>query len=169
MSETLHLVCPHCEKINRISATRLGESPKCGHCHQSIFTGHPLELTTASFRRQIEHSDIPLVVDFWAPWCGPCRGFAPTFEKAAGDNPDIVFGKINTDEEQQLAAAFEIQSIPTLMLFRDRVLLFRQEGALPPAALADIVAQAKALDMERVRAEIAAHEAAEKAAKTPRA
>src|SRR5215471_15254076 len=118
-------------------------------------------ITAQNFRETVEAGGI-VILDFWAPWCGPCRGFAPTFEKAAGDNPDIVFGKINTDEEQQLAAAFEIQSIPTLMLFR-------QEGALPPAALADIVAQAKALDMERVRAEIAAHEAAEKAAKTPRA
>ena len=84
-------------------------------------------------------------------------------------NPDVVFGKINTDEEQQIASAFDIQSIPTLMVFRDRVLLFRQAGALPPAALADVVAQAKALDMDRVRAEIAAHEAAEKAAKAPQA
>ena len=125
-------------------------------------------ITEANFRETVEAGGI-VILDFWAPWCGPCRGFAPTFEKAAGENPDVVFGKINTDEEQQLAAAFEIQSIPTLMIFRDRVLLFRQAGALPPAALADVVAQAKALDMEKVRAEIAAHEAAEKAAKTPRA
>jgi thioredoxin 1 len=125
-------------------------------------------ITAQNFRETVEAGGI-VIFDFWAPWCGPCRAFAPTFEKAAGDNPDIVFGKVNTDEEQQLAAAFEIQSIPTLMLFRDKVLLFRQEGALPPAALADVVAQAKALDMEKVRAEIAAHEAAERAAKTPQA
>jgi thioredoxin 1 len=125
-------------------------------------------ITTENFRETVEAGGI-VVLDFWAPWCGPCRGFAPTFEKAAGDNPDVVFGKINTDEEQQLASAFEIQSIPTLMIFRDRVLLFRTAGALPPASLADVVAQAKALDMEKVRAEIAAHEAAEKAAKTPQA
>ena len=125
-------------------------------------------LTAQNFRETVEAGGI-VILDFWAPWCGPCRGFAPTFEKAAGDNPDVVFGKINTDEEQQLASAFEIQSIPTLMIFRDRVLLFRTAGALPPAALADVVAQAKALDMEKVRAEIAAHEAAEKAAKIPQA
>ena len=125
-------------------------------------------ITAQNFRETVEAGGI-VILDFWAPWCGPCRGFAPTFEKAAGDNPDVVFGKINTDEEQQLAASFEIQSIPTLMVFRDKVLLFRQAGALPPAALADVVAQAKALDMEKVRAEIAAHEAAEKAAKIPRA
>ena len=104
-------------------------------------------ITAQNFRETVEAGGI-VVLDFWAPWCGPCRGFAPTFEKAAGDNPEVVFGKINTDEEQQLAAAFEIQSIPTLMIFRDRVLLFRTAGALPPAALADVVAQAKALDME---------------------
>ena len=125
-------------------------------------------ITSDNFRETVEAGGI-VILDFWAPWCGPCRGFAPTFEKTAGDNPDVVFGKINTDEEQQLAASFEIQSIPTLMVFRDRILLFRQAGALPPAALEDVVAQAKALDMEKVRAEIAAHEAAEKAAKMPSA
>ena len=128
----------------------------------------PVTITGQNLRHTVEQGGI-VVVDFWAPWCGPCRSFAPTFEKAAGDNPDVVFGKVNTDEEQQLAAAFEIQSIPTLMIFRDRVLLFRQAGALPPAALADVVAQAKALDMDHVRTEIAAHEAAERAAKLPSA
>jgi thioredoxin 1 len=127
-----------------------------------------LTITAQNLRQTVEQGGI-VVLDFWAPWCGPCRSFAPTFEKAAGDNPDVVFGKVNTDEEQQLAAAFEIQSIPTLMIFRDRVLLFRQAGALPPAALADVVKQAKALDMDHVRKEIAAHEAAEKAAKLPSA
>jgi thioredoxin 1 len=125
-------------------------------------------ITANNFRETVEAGGI-VILDFWAPWCGPCRGFAPTFEKAAGANPEVVFGKINTDDEQQLAAAFDISSIPTLMIFRDKVLLFRQEGALPPAALDDVVAQAKALDMEKVRAEIAAHEEAEKAAKAPRA
>jgi thioredoxin 1 len=119
-------------------------------------------ITAQNFRETVEAGGI-VILDFWAPWCGPCRSFAPTFEKAAGENPGVVFGKVNTDEEQQLAATFEIQSIPTLMIFRDKVLLFRQAGALPPAALADVVSQAKALDMERVRREIAAHEAAEKA------
>jgi thioredoxin 1 len=128
----------------------------------------PVTITGQNLRQMVEQGGI-VVLDFWAPWCGPCRSFAPTFEKAAGDNPDVVFGKVNTDEEQQLAATFEIQSIPTLMIFRDRVLLFRQAGALPPAALADVVAQAKALDMDHVRKEIAARETAEKAAKLPSA
>jgi len=125
-------------------------------------------ITAENFRQTVEAGGIVLL-DFWAPWCGPCRSFAPTFEKAAAENPDIVFGKINTDEETQLASAFEIQSIPTLMVFRDRVLLFRQPGALPPAALLDIVAQAKALDMEKVRREIAEQQAKEEAAKAPSA
>jgi thioredoxin 1 len=125
-------------------------------------------VTAETFRQTVEAGGIVLLA-FWAPWCGPCRSFAPTFEKAAADNPDVVFGKVNTDEETQLAAAFEIQSIPTLMVFRDRVLLFRQAGALPPAALADIVSQAKALDMEKVRAEIEEQQAKEKEAKAPTA
>jgi thioredoxin 1 len=127
-----------------------------------------MQLTSQNFRQTVEAGGI-VILDFWAPWCGPCRSFAPTFEKAAGENPDMVFGKVNTDEETDLAQAFEIQSIPTLMVFRDRVLLFRQAGALPPAALADVVAQAKALDMNKVRQEIAEHEAKERAAKTPTA
>ncbi len=125
-------------------------------------------ITAQNFRETVEAGGI-VILDFWASWCGPCRSFAPVFEKAAVENPDVVFGKVNTDEEQQLAAAFEIQSIPTLMIFRDRVLLFRQAGALPAPALADVVAQAKALDMDKVRAEIAAHQEAEKAAKVPQA
>jgi thioredoxin len=125
-------------------------------------------ITSDNFRETVEAGGI-VILDFWAPWCGPCRSFAPTFEKAAGDNPDVVFGKVNTDEEQQLASAFEIQSIPTLMIFRDRVLLLRQAGALPATSLASYVAQARALDMDEVRAKIAAQEAAEKAAKAPSA
>src|SRR5215472_13147533 len=125
-------------------------------------------ITAQNFRETVEAGGI-VILDFWAPWCGRCRGFAPTFEKTAGDNPDVVFGKINTDEEQQLAAAFEIQSIPTLMVFRDRILLFRQAGALPPAALEDVVAQAKALDMEKVRAEIAEQQAKQNTEQVPTA
>ena len=122
----------------------------------------PRTITAQNFLETLEAGGI-LVLDFWAAWCGPCRSFAPTFEKAATDNPDVVFGKINTDEEQQLAAAFGIQSIPTLVVFRDKVPLMKQAGALPPEALADVLVQAKALDMDKVRAEIAQREAQEKA------
>ena len=131
MSETLHLVCPHCGKINRITATRLGEAPKCGHCHQSLFTGHPIELTTASFHRQIEHSDVPIVVDFWAPWCGPCQMMAPQFAAAAADlEPTARLAKVNTDVETSLASEFGIRSIPTLALFKGGREVARQAGAM---------------------------------------
>jgi thioredoxin 2 len=131
MSETLHLVCPHCEKINRINPARLGESPKCGHCHQGLFTGHPLELTTASFRRHIEHSDIPLLVDFWAPWCGPCQMMAPQFVAAAAElEPAVRLAKVNTDVETALASEFTIRSIPTLAMFKGGREIARQAGAM---------------------------------------
>jgi thioredoxin 1 len=117
--------------------------------------GSAKQVTAQNFRDTVEQGGIVLL-DFWAPWCGPCRSFAPVFEKVAADNPDLTFGKVNTDEETELAGAFEIQSIPTLMVFRDRVLLYSQPGALGAAALEDIVRQARAVDMEKVRAELAA-------------
>jgi len=114
-----------------------------------------IELTKDNFEKTV--SDNPIViVDFWAPWCGPCRGFAPVFEKASDAHPDVVFAKINSDEQQELAAAFNIRSIPTLMVFREKVILFQQAGALPGQALEQVLTQAKALDMAKVHAEIAA-------------
>jgi thioredoxin 1 len=100
-----------------------------------------------------------VMVDFWAPWCGPCKGFAPVFERVSEANPDAQFLKVNTDEEQELGSAFQIQSIPTLMIFRDKVLLFAQAGALPQAALEDLLGKVRALDMDQVRKDIAAQEA----------
>ena len=122
-----------------------------------------LELTKENFEQTVNGNPM-VIVDFWAPWCGPCRGFAPVFEKASEAHPDVVFGKINSDEQQELATAFNIRSIPTLMVFREKVVLFQQAGALPGQALEQVLTQAKALDMAKVHAEIAAQQQAGSAA-----
>jgi thioredoxin 1 len=116
-----------------------------------------VEVTADNFKDMIETNGIVLL-DFWAEWCGPCRMFAPVFEKASNEHADVVFGKIDTEAQQELAGAAGIQAIPTLMLFRDGILLFRESGALPPAALEELVTKAKALDMEQVKKELAEHE-----------
>ena len=113
-----------------------------------------VELTKENFE-QVITSNPTVVVDYWAPWCGPCRGFAPVFEKVSEAHPDVVFAKVNTDDEQEIAAHFQIRSIPTLMVFRDQIIVFSQPGAMPQGAFEQVVSKAKEIDMDEVRKQIA--------------
>lgn len=137
MSETtLHVVCPHCAAVNRIFAQKLKDGPICGQCKQPLFNGEPLALTSASFDRHIGRSDLPVVVDFWAAWCGPCQMMAPNFHQAAIDlEPQARLAKVDTEREPQLAGRFNIRSIPTLAVFKDGHEVARQSGALDLASL----------------------------------
>jgi thioredoxin 1 len=112
-----------------------------------------VELTRDNFEKTVTESGF-VIVDFWAPWCGPCRSFAPTFERVSEEYPDVVFAKVNTEEEHEIAAHFQIRSIPTLMMFRDQIIIFSQPGALPESMFRDIIQKASELDMVQVRAEI---------------
>jgi len=131
MTESVHIVCPHCQSINRAPAAKLHDQPKCGQCHRPLFMGEPIELTTATFARHAQRNDIPLLVDFWAPWCGPCKMMAPQFQQAARLlEPKVRLAKVNTEAEPQLAAQFGIRSIPTLALLRGGQEVARQVGAM---------------------------------------
>lgn len=136
MSEPVHVVCPHCGTSNRVPPERLGDGAKCGKCKRPLFDGHPAELDAQGFERQVGASGIPVVVDFWAPWCGPCRAMAPHFERAAGElEPRVRLAKLNTEAEQGVAARYGIRSIPTLIAFRNGKEVARQSGAMDSAAL----------------------------------
>ena len=131
MSDHLHIVCPHCQGINRIPAARLSDTPKCGKCKQPLFQGKPLEVDESAFQRQISRSDVPLLVDFWAEWCGPCKMMAPMFAQAAIElEPQVRLLKVDTEKNQNLAAQFDIRSIPTIAIFKGGKEVARQAGAM---------------------------------------
>lgn len=128
---TTNVSCPHCATTNRIPAERLSDKPKCGKCKKPLFSGKPIELTAANVAVTLNHNELPVVVDCWAPWCGPCRSFAPVFEQVAAElEPRFLFAKLNTEQEQSVAGRWNIRSIPTLIIYQGGKEVTRMSGAL---------------------------------------
>ena len=134
--ETRHIVCPNCTSVNRIPSGKDARKAKCGHCHQPLVTGRPVPASAKSFATHIERNDIPVLVDFWAQWCGPCKAMAPVYERVASEfEPEVRFLKVDTEIEPELAASYNIRSIPTLMLFRKGAVVAQQAGAMEAQTL----------------------------------
>ncbi len=137
MSDPKHIVCPHCGAINRIPGDRSATAAQCGSCKSKLFAGHPQAVDAAAFDRHIGKNDVPVVVDVWAPWCGPCRSMAPQFEKAAQMlEPDVRLLKLNSDEQPAISARYDIRSIPTMLLFKGGKLAARTAGAMDAGSIA---------------------------------
>ncbi len=129
--QTTNITCPKCNATNRLPSDRLGDGPKCGKCKKPLFTGKPMELTGANVAAVLNHNQLPVLVDCWAPWCGPCKSFGPIFEQAARElEPKLRLAKLNTEAHQQLAGRWNIRSIPTLILFKQGKEVARLSGAL---------------------------------------
>ena len=131
MSDSKHIVCPHCQATNRIPDARLVDKPNCGKCHKALFTAQPFEVSGSNFQKHISQNHIPVVVDFWAPWCGPCKSMAPAYAQACTQlEPNFRLIKLNTENEQAIAGQFRIQSIPTIAIFKNGKEVSRQAGAM---------------------------------------
>jgi thioredoxin 2 len=136
MNESIHIVCPNCHTTNRVRADQLGSAPTCGQCKQALFDAHPVALDEASFDKHLTRNHIPLLVDFWAPWCGPCRQMAPAYAQAAKElEPQVRLAKLDTEAHPQPAARFNIRSIPTMILFKGGKEAARISGALPASEI----------------------------------